>query len=134
MALSSHAGPQCASHSSFHPGAFPGMFKSALCVCAFRAFQNSPKYPASKDGKPSFPASPCFSWVGTGALLTSGKRMREAVQMPAASLGVQQGHLLEKKAAPYPSGPGTSLDGKESTGLCHLPGREQIPLGYHSIQ
>lgn len=30
-----------------------------------------------------------FSWVGTGALLTSGKRMQEAFQMPAVSLRVQ---------------------------------------------
>lgn len=128
------AGPQHASHSCFHPGALPGMFKSALCVCVpsghFKIAQN---IQSPETGNPSSLPLPisAFSWVGTGVLLTSGKRMQEAFQMPAVSLGVQQDHLLGKKVASHPLGPGTSLDSKESIGPCHLPRREQIPLGYH---
>lgn len=137
MAQSSHAGPQHASHSRFHPGAFPGMFKSALCVCVpsghFKIAQNIQSAETGNPPSLTLPVS-AFSWVGTGALLTSGKRMQEAFQMPAPSLGVQQGHLLGKKVASHPSGPGPSLDSKKFTGPCLLPKREQIPLEYHSIQ
>lgn len=126
-----------ASHSRFHPGAFPGMFKSALCVCVpsghFKIAQNIQSPETGNPPSLPLPVS-TFSWVGTGALLTSGKRMQEAFQMPAPSLGIQQGHLVGKKVASHPSGPRTSLDSKKSIGPCLLQeGGNPFGISFNSI-
>lgn len=71
---------------------------------AFGAFQNSPKYPESTDGKPSFPASPhfCFLLGGDWGTAEFCSEDSGSVSDPSSLSGAWQSHLPGKKVAPVP--------------------------------
>lgn len=105
----------------FHPGAFPGMFKSALCMCVplghFRISQNI----QSPQMETLFPClSPFLSSLGWGLghcrALFRGCRKHFKAQQSLGGLAKppagQEGGL---NSTSHPLGLGTSLDSKEST-------------------
>lgn len=124
VAQSSHAGPQHTSHSGFHPGAFPGMFKSALCMFVpsghFRISQNiqSPQMETLFPCLSPFLSSPGWGLGHCRALFRGCRKHFKAQQSWGCGWGLvkppagQEGGL---NSTSHPLGLGTSLDSKQST-------------------